>query len=132
MDTFNLTLQQKINVLKNIDWENMMIYRDGLCHVIKDELPESSRPASEIIDLLTYKNSKKFRLYSREDGGNGFWENRLHKKGYWFYRTAEGYQERRQFVNWMIRKYEIRLRREERLQKFITNIKNFFKHDKAS
>lgn len=107
MDLYNLTPQQKIKILENIDWEDMIAKDCGLCYGITESIYLSytnmpyyliTKNLSNIIDLFTFENSRKFSSYEYAD-----------KLAYWFKYTEQGYFERKNFVNWMVNEYKKQL-----------------------
>lgn len=92
-----LTPQVQIDVLRNIDWETMIDENGGLCWGITDALYTiidiivSYEDLRSYIPLFTIKNANKFGAK---------------RAIFWFARNEQGYQQRRNFVNWMIQELE--------------------------
>ena len=92
-----LTPQEQIDVLRNIDWKIMTYENTGLCWGIQVALGAITgefilgRELNSYIPLFTIENANKFEV---------------NKGIYWFARNEQGYQQRRNFVNWMIQELE--------------------------
>lgn len=92
-----LTPQEQIDVLRNIDWKDMRDENAGLCWGIADALYTITgelnffRELRSYIPLFTIENANKFGAK---------------RTIYWFARNEQGYQQRRNFVNWMIQELE--------------------------
>lgn len=103
----NLTIEQKIKILKSIDFEWTERVDGGLCNgiakaydlVIGESFFKryfSIIQVGELIELFTLDNAQKFEaspLYNP----------------YWFPNTPEGYKQRRKFRNWMVSEYKKQL-----------------------
>ena len=92
-----LTPQEQIDVLRNIDWKDMIDENEGLCwgidHALYTTIDRivSYEDLRSYIPLFTIENANKFEV---------------NKGIYWFARDEQGYQQRRNFVNWMIQELE--------------------------
>lgn len=106
LNAFNMTLtvQEKINILENIDWRRMENTNVGLCFVISRSVSKLIinynisyySDLDEYIDLFTEENSKRFAIKKTDTM-------------YWFDRNPEGYIQRKEFVDWMILEYKKQL-----------------------
>jgi len=99
-----MTAQDKIAILKDIDWNDMIIRGSGLCIMIDEAMerkfPETLPYAMAVlrgkIELFSYSLSKQFSTY-----------NDACERWYWFATEGKkGYKERRKYVNWMIDEYK--------------------------
>ena len=106
MSILNLSSKEKIDILENIDWDSMQRKGIGLCWAINQSSINlypmdidyiESMDTNNIIDLCTWENAKGFSSY----------DNNYYKSAFWFPNNKQGYEERRAFVMWMIRKYVV-------------------------
>ena len=109
-----LSTQQKIDILKNINWDIMIENADGICSGVYRSIksmfldgrfsfeayPIINR-IERMIDLLTPEDAQQF-----SDAGP------LYYGQYWFNRNEEGYTQRKAYVDWMINEYQKRLKDE--------------------
>jgi hypothetical protein len=99
-----MTTQQKIAVLENIDWDDMIHRSSGLCSGIWisiDEIieePVYCHLIQEQIELFSKRNAVKF-------SSRGYADMWL----FWFSISEEGYEQRKRYVNWMIEQYKSQL-----------------------
>ena len=89
-----LTKQQQIEVLENIDWKDLIYYKDGLCFGIKISLSDTlhmnidSTELKELIPLFTRENILKFEAHPRS--------------AYWWSLDVDGFNCRKSFIDWII------------------------------
>ena len=90
-----LTAQQQIDVLENIDWEWVKLYNVGICHGIQRAINLkysefiSVTNINQYFPLLTRENALKFGAYL----------NTM----FWWTRDEHGYDQRKCFVNEIIK-----------------------------
>jgi hypothetical protein len=96
-----MTTQQKITILENIDWDYITAQEFGLCGFISKVSWDIFYTSLHGIELLTKENAFQFSSRAKRLTGN-LWEG----AAYWFDKDKQGYQERRQYVNWMIEQYK--------------------------
>ena len=101
-----LSTQDKIDILKNIDWDTMIKCTDGICDGVYRSaksmiLNRKFLRTERLIDLLTPEYAKQFSDLRS-----------LHYGYYWFSRNEEGYEQRKAYVDWMINEYQKRLKDE--------------------
>lgn len=100
-----LTPEQQIEVLENIDWKDLIRYKDGLCYGIMISLRDTahisvlSSKFGELIPLFTRQNALKF-------------EGHPHK-AYWWDCSIDSYNNRKCFVDWIIEELEKQLQNEK-------------------
>lgn len=97
-----LTPQQQIEVLENIDWKDLIYYKDGLCFGIMVSLRntlnmwEDSSKNKELIPLFTRENALKFEAHPRF--------------AYWWDFSIDSYNNRKCFVDWIIKQLKETIR----------------------
>jgi hypothetical protein len=96
--------QQKITILENIDWDTIIAQEFGLCGVISKVSWDIFNTSFHGIELLTKENAFQFSSRAKRLTVNT-WEG----AAYWFDKDKKGYEERRQYVTWMIEQYKKQL-----------------------
>ena len=108
-----LTLEQQIEVLENIDWDDMIGNSYGLCGGIKISLFKVMgiqinllNEIKECIPIFIRENAFPFKASE--------WDSS------WWRHTDFGYAQRRKFVNWMIENIELQIieRDKKKMKKF--------------